>query len=809
MIRSFLTLTLRNLLNHKFSTFVNIIGLALGFAGLISIGLYVYDENQYDKFHTKGDRIFRAQSNCFNVERVMTNLPARLYDPIMESIPEVEHLVRIMPRSMDVLVEIGEQSFLEKQVFFADPAFFEVFSFELQEGNLENWRQNEYSVLISSELASKYFGDENAVGKNIRIEGRFEFEVAGVLKAIPKHSHLQFDLLFNFGSLQTVHPHALTSWGNFSSDFYFLLREGVVPEGIQDKILETFSNAIGIDYKERGVSLQLVNLKDIYLNSTQVESFTNAPAGNKQSIRIFSFAALLILVLACFNFVNLATARSTQRAREVGIRKLLGADRRQLARLFLAESFLVCFLGLIVGFGILEITLPYFSHLSGKPLALSIVPPVILISGLLGVFFLVAILAGSYPALVLAGFQPVQVLKGTSAIINQQLKGRLGVSLRLRQLFIVLQFAISIGLVASSLVFSRQTSYALSNAGFDRNYLVVMDNLPGPVMNDLYHALKNELEQYPEVVSVSAGAHVPSEPIGNQGRLLEAGLSSEYSKPIVFAPVDFGYFETLGAQMAQGRTFDRNEFSDSTQAVILNEAAVRLLELEEPLGTILAGFWDTPNKKVIGVVKDVHFQSMHKPVQATAFFPAYRFQGYSPATTKLIIRFNSNNFSSSVNLLNQVWEKHVSGYPPRFFFMDSRYESLYRKELQVNKVTGVFTFMAILIACLGLLGTTAYVIESRKKEFGIRKVLGASAGRIIRMISVEFSLLIFLSFIIAWPVSWYFLEHWLGNFVNRIDLSPWYFLASALGGWLLAMLTINLLALNQARQNPIDALKYE
>lgn len=809
MIRNFLTLSLRNLLKHKFSTFINIFGLALGFAALISIGLYVYDENQYDKFHANGDRIFRAQSNSFNLERVMTNLPAKLYDPIIESIPEVEFVVRIMPRFQDVMVEAGEQTFLERQVFFADPAFFDVFSFELNEGNLENWRQNEYMVLISHELSSKYFGDESPVGKTIRVEGEIEFEVAGVLRPIPQHSHLQFSLLFNYGSLKTIHPHAMTSWGNFSSDYYFLLREGADPVQVQEKILETYGNAIGVDFQERGVRFQLVNLKDIYLNSSQVESFTNAPVGNKQAIRIFSFSALLILVLACFNYINLATARSALRAREVGIRKVLGADRNQLARFFWGESFLVCFLGLIIGVGMLEITLPFFSTLSGKALALSGIPPRILLPGLFAVYFLLAFLAGSYPAFVMAGFHPAHVLKGSPALISQQLKGRLGVSLRLRQVFIVLQFAISIGLVSASLVFSRQTSYSLSHAGFDRDYLVVMNNLPGPAMNTAYHAVKNSLEQYPEVVKVSAGAHVPTESIGNQGRVSQAGLAAEFSQPIVFAPVDFGYFETLGTKMVKGRTFSLNEFSDSTQAVVLNEAAVRLLELENPLGTILTGFWDTINKKVIGVVQDVHFQSMHKPVQPTAFFPAYIFHGYAPATMKMIIRFNTSNFNSAVTLLNQVWEKHVPGYPASFFFMDTQYENLYRKELHVKKVIRLFTLMAVIIACLGLLGTTAYVIEARKKEFGIQKVLGASAGRIIRMISLEFSLLILMAFLLAWPLSWYFLEGWLDNFVNRIPLSQWYFVAAALAGWGLALLTINLLAIRQISQNPVDALKYE
>jgi putative ABC transport system permease protein len=809
MFRNFILLTFRSLFRHKFSSFINIFGLAVGFASFICILLYVYDDSQYDRFHEQERQIFRVQSNTFNQERLMTNLPALFYEPLKENLPEAIEIVRIMPGFKNTLVRFDEKAFYENEIIFADPAFFDVFSFELERGHLEGWRQSANQVLITPGIVEKYFGEEDPLGKTLQMFGGRHYQVAGILKEIPERSHLQFSMVMNFESMRHINSFVFESWGNFSSNYYLLLREDADPRIVQEKMLDIFSSSYNRDFREQGASMQLTRLRDVYLDSTKVDSHLPSQVGNRQSSRIFAFFAILILLLACFNYVNLATAKSTIRAREVGMRKVMGAPRSQLIRFFMTESFLVCLISMVIGIGLAELLMPLFSEISGKHLALSLIPALYLVLGLSGLLLLVSVISGIYPAMVMSGFNPVHVLKGSTALIGRQLKSQLGLNLRVRQIFIVLQFAISIGLVAGSAVFYHQTRHSMKNTGFEKEFLVVIRNNMGQDRTANYHAMKAELEQYPQIVSIGGGMHVPTEWIGNQGYLREVQLSREFQQPIAFATADYGYFETLGATMAEGRTFDLNVFSDSTQAVVLNQSAVNLLGLTDPVNATLTGFWDGHDKQVIGVVNDIHFQSMHRQVQPTAFFIAYNFNGYAPATSNMLVRFNSRNIIDVVDILNRVWKNNMPAVPPDFFFVDVTYENLYRRELQVAGVTRLFTVLAVVIACMGLLGTTSYIMEARKKEFGVRKVLGASVFRLTRMISLEFSLLVLISTVIAWPLAYYFLSGWLDTFVYRIELTHWYFILAGIAGWMLAMFTVNFLAYNHARKNPLDSIRYE
>jgi len=534
------------------------------------------------------------------------------------------------------------------------------------------------------------------------------------------------------------------------------------------------------------------------------------PSGSPANVSIFSISALLVLLLACFNYVNLATAKSTLRAREVGMRKVLGASRGKLIRYFLAESFLVALLALLLGIGLVELSFPLFSDITGKDLSFSLVQPRLFFPALAGLLVLVALISGVYPAFVMSAYQPVQVLKGSAMMAGKQLRSGLGFGLRFRQLLIVLQFAISTALISGSLILYAQTRHAMSKAGFEREALVVVKNHWNDGMIQAYKRIKTDLLQYPFVKGVGAGLHVPGEHIGHQGGLRRPEQTREEARPIVFATVDFGYFETLGAKIAQGRDFDAGLASDSTEAVILNEAAVRQLGLTDPVGTQLTGFWDaTPQKQVIGVVEDIHFQSMHRAVQPTAFIVCLPCQGYPNAAYQVMVRLNTSSFTGPMEAIRQAWDAHGTGTPFDYFFMNEHYEGLYRTELQAAAAARLFTILALIIAVMGLLGTTVYIMEARKKEFGIRKVLGASMVRIVRMLSLEFSLLIVLSNLIAWPLTWYFMSRWLDHFVYRIDLSPGYFVVAGTVGWVIALLTVNTLGVQQARENPVESLKYE
>jgi putative ABC transport system permease protein len=634
--------------------------------------------------------------------------------------------------------------------------------------------------------------------------------VTGILADIPRLSHLQFDLVGNFELRRQINSFIFEAWGNYSSQFYVLLRPDADPMPAEEKILTLFGNARNVDYSERDAYIRLQPLHDIYLGSGNIETLMPVESGSPSTVAIFSVSALLILLLACFNYVNLATAKSTIRAREVGMRKVLGASRGKLIRYFLAESFLVALLAMLLGIGLVELSFPVFSEITGKSLGFSMVSPALFFPALAVLLILVTMISGIYPAFVMSGYQPVQVLKGSALMVTRQLKSGLGFGLRFRQLLIVLQFAISIALVSGSLILYAQTKHALTNSGFERDALVVVQNNWSQGMVNRYTRMRTDLLQYPFVKGVSAGLHVPGEHIGNQGYLRQSDQTSDEAQLVVFATVDFGYFEVLGARMAEGRDFDVGLARDSTDAVILNQAAVRALGLTDPVGTELTGFWnETPQKRVIGVVEDIHFQSVHRAVQPTAFVICIPCQNYPNASRKVMVRLNTSSFTEPMNAIQKVWDAHGSDAPLDYFFMEVHYENLYRKELQAAAAARLFTLLAVIIACMGLLGTTVYIMEARKKEFGIRKVLGASLGRIIKMVSLEFLLLILLSNLIAWPITWYFMSRWLDNFVYRIDLNVWYFAVAGIAGLVIALVTVNSIGIHQAKANPVESLKYE
>lgn len=804
MIQNFLQLTLRNLMRQKFSSFVNLAGLAMGFASFILIALYVYNENQYDRFHEKSDRIYRLYGNTFHPDRQLSNFPALLYEPLKAGIPEIENLARMITDDENFIFQYGNNRFRQAGLYFADPEIFDVFSFELQRGSLDAFRQDPHSILITQEVATKYFGEQDPIGLALRAEDVLDMTVVGILKDIPPLSHLQFSILGNFEARHFINPNIFKTWGSFSSQYYMVLRADADAPQVADKILSVYCQASNMDYREANREVWLQPLKDIYLKSGSIEtSGFKVQAGSYTTMGIYCLSALLILLLASFNYINLATAKSTLRARETGIRKVLGASRGRLLVLFLAESLLMVFLALLAGIVLVEVFGSSFENITGKAVGFSMIRLRVLIPGILILGLVVGIFSGLYPAIVMSKFRPVQVLKGPAMLMGRQLINGRGLNLRFRQLLLVLQFAMSIGLLSGSLVFHAQTKQALSNTGFNREAVVVVRSFWGPEMARVYDRFRQDLSRLAFVKEVSTGMHVPGEDIGNQGYLRQPQQGRDEAQPVVFVPVDYNYFDLLEAGLAEGRSFDPNTASDSSQTVILNQSAAGLLGLDQAIGTSLSGFWPpTPVRKVIGVVRDIHFQSVHRLVQPTAFILCNN-------CGQILIKLEAGPLAPAVEAIQNTWDEIVPQKPMDFYFLDERYENMYRQELQSAEAVKVFSLLAVLITFMGLLGTTVFIMEARKKEFGIRKVLGASAYKITRMISLEFSLLILLSALIACPLAFYFLSGWLDNFVYRIELSLWFFLLAIIFSWILAMLTVNALAWKQARKNPVESLKYE
>jgi putative ABC transport system permease protein len=808
MTGHFLKLSIRNILRKKFSSLVNILGLAIGFMGFIAISLYVMEERSYEKYHPDRDNIYRIVHNTFNKDRSVLMLPV-LFHEHLEGVPEIERTVRILSYTMGGNYRVGDVELLERNVLYADVNFFEMFGFELAHGSLQTFEENPNSLILTPAAAQRYFGDENPIGQIINSNNHIDLTVAGVLNESPFNSHLDFDMVANFEGMRNINSHMFTAWGNHSTVYYLKLRNGADPLLAGQKIFDLYDDVRGLKLRENGHFMHLQPLSEVYLHSAGIESSSYMKTGSATTLYIFSVSAILIILLACVNYINLTTARATQRAREVGVRKVLGAGRNELMKQFLGESLLICLLAFALSLVLLELFLPWFSELIGTKISMNYTGMGYFWPVLLAVVLIVALFSGFYPGVVMSGFQPLDVLKGSTALISRKVQSGLNLNLRYRQLLIMVQIAISVGLVLASVLIVRQNHFAMRSPGFEKENLIVVMIPQTMNINQNYHRLKNALEGYPFIVSISGGAHVPTESVGNLGRLRLSDQDPENVQPVYFCPVDFGYFETLGARMLHGREFDVSYSTDSVNHVVLNQSAVQALGITDPVGQVIKGFWDGVDKQVIGVVEDIHFQSVHNTVQPTAYFLSYIYHYYGPATQKMLVRFRHNNLSEVVDAVEKAWEDSFSGYVTSYYFMDQRYDNLYQKELQTAGMGKLFSYFAIILAVLGLWGTTAYVLNAKRKEFGIRKVLGASSLRLARMISLEFTILVIIASLIALPLVYFFIDNWLDNFVYRTQIHYFPFLLIAWLAWLLCMVIVNTIAFYEARRNPVETLKYE
>lgn len=808
MTSHFFKLSFRNLFRRKFSSLVNILGLAIGFTGFIAISLYVIEEKSYDRYLTERHRIHRIVHNTFNKDRNVIILSALFHDHL-KGLPELESTVRVLSYNLSGNMRSKEKELLERKFIMADAEFFPMFGFELASGSLAQFEAHPNSIVLTKSAAHRYFGDKNPIGEILNYSDFIDYTVVGILKDLPGKSHLDFEVVANYESMRNVNNHMFTHWGNHSTVYYLKLRPDADSQQMGNKIFDLYDEVRGTKFRENGHTMYLQPVNQVYLHSVGIESSSFMRVGNATTLYIFSISAILILLLACVNYINLTTARATLRAREVGVRKVLGAGRLQLMKHFLGESLLLCLLSFLVSLGFLELFLPVFSQIVGAEILMPYANLGFFWWWLLIIVLLVSLLSGFYPGMVLSGFKPLDVLKGSIVLINRKVQSGLNLNLRYRQVLIILQISISVGLVLASTFIIHQNKFALTQPGFEKENLIVIYNPHSANINQNYHRLKNALEGYPFVLQVSAGAHVPTESVSNLGRLHPTDKSSEEAQPIYFAPVDFNYFETLGIRLLDGRTFNLEYSTDSTHHVVLNQSAAKALGLVDPLGHTLKGFWDGIDKQVIGLVEDVNFQSVHNKVQPTAYFMNYVFREYGPGTMRIMVRFKHDNIREVVEGIEKAWQEIIPGVTMIYYFMDQQYTNLYQTEIQTAGMGRLFSYFAIILAVLGLWGTTSYVLNAKRKEFGIRKVLGASSLRLAAMISKEFSIMVLIASVIAWPLVYYFVDNWLDNFVYRIDIPLLPFLLFSLLAWGLCMFIVNTIALHEASRNPVESLKYE
>lgn len=792
MFRNYLKVALRSLLKYKGHSFINIAGLSIGMAACLLLFLWIQDELSYDRYHEYADRIFRVVSQYeYNGEvNHSASIPAPIAPALIDDFPWIQKAIRFARNRF--LIKCGDTIFNE-EVFFTDPDIFDVFTFPLVMGNPDTALKNPSTILISEEMRNKYFGDENPLGKTIRVGEEYDYKITGVFKNIPGNSHFRFHFLSSVLNYGREH---LSKWGVLNYFTYILIKKDFprVIDTFHEKMPQFVEKYRGKDVIEMyKLTYLLQPLTSIHLHSSIGNDFESNR--DIDTVYFFSAIALLILLIACLNYINLATARFTTRCREAGLRKVLGATQGQLVGRFLGESFLLTSAALPPGVLLAEAFLPLFNSLIGKELVFHYFSNVYLLSGLIGIFFCVGFVSGIVPALFTSTFQPTAVLKGmfrTGGFIPI-----------LRRSLVVFQFSISIVFIICTLIISNQLHYMRTkNPGFNKNYVVnIKTNLNEEALLK-YETIKYEFSQHPNVTAVSASSFFPGRPRWNNNYWLDGASPNEYGF-IGCISADYDFIDTFQLNLIEGRGFSKGFPTDTDSAFIINEAAVKEFGWKSAIGQNLKVSADWKKGTVIGVVQDFHFNSLHKKIQPVVLY-------IDPASFDYFsVRINPGNVSQTLDFLKTKWEALVHDEPFVFSFLDEDIGNLYKAEAKLGTLFIVVSSLAVFVACLGLFGLAAFTTEQRTKEIGIRKVFGASVGKIVLLLSKEFTRWVLISNIIAWPIAWYAMNQWIQNFEYRITILPWTFLLSGLLTFVIALMTVSFKSVRAASSNPVEALRYE
>jgi len=801
MFKNYLKIAYRNIKKHMGYSLINVAGLAIGMACCILILLFVFDELSYDKFHKNHDRIIRVTRKWFNEDGVVNLHLGHVAPPIApllkNDFPEIIHAVRIIGIG-GLLVGKDSAFYEETRFFFAEEDIFKVFTFDMIAGDPETALRDPFSVVITDEMAERYFGTEDPIGKSVTIQAssqKADMKVTGVIKPLPHNSHFHPDFLGSFKTYEAVvGDRELQSWSSNNYATYLLMPEDYDINRLKSQLDSFIDRNMSEGMSER-TKLELQPLTDIHLYShldSEIEANSDITY-----VYVFSIIAFFVLLIACVNFMNLATARSAGRAKEVGLRKVVGAQRTQLIRQFLSESIVTAVISLLIALGIVLLVLPKFNQFIGRDLSLNISENISLFFFLFFIAIFVGLISGIYPAVFLSAFKPVRVLKGN---LDTGKKG-----LSFRTVLVVFQFAASIILIVCVSVVSGQLDYMQSrNLGFDEEHVVVLPSSPAIIFR--LEGFKTRLLQNPNILSVSAAKRVPS------GRLLDSAgarvLSGETSEPVNFRiaqlMVDYDYIPTFKMEMAAGRNFSREMGMDPTQAFIINETAARRIGWQSPEEAIGKGFgYGRRNGQIIGVVKDFHFESLHQEISPIVMFLS------KTDLAQISIRIGPQNIPQTMAFLKDIWAELRPNYPFSYYFIDENFDQLYRSEENLQRIFSYFAFLSVLIGCLGLFGLASYSAERRTKEIGIRKVLGASTTGITFLLSKEFTKWVLLANVIAWPAAYLIMSRWLQNFAYRSGIGLGTFLLAGGIAWVIAFLTVSYQAVKASIADPIAALKYE
>jgi putative ABC transport system permease protein len=807
MIRNYIKTAFRNLLKNKGFTAINVLGLALGLATCLLIVFYVFDELSYDRYNINLDRIYRINNDIRfgGNENSYAQSPAPTAAALKADFPEVEQVARLRDRGGNQ-VKKGNQNIQEDRMIYADPSIFDVFTLPMISGSPSTALKETHTVVINEKTALKYFNTINAVGKVLTFNDTALYKVTGVIKDIPKQSHFNYDFFLSMPSLSESKENA---WFSNNFNTYVLLRPGADADKFGAKLpgflhkqagpqLEAILHLTFEKMEQSGnyFRLSMVPLKRIHLYSNAVGEL--GANGNIQYVYIFSAVAIFILIIACVNFMNLSTARSSNRAKEVGVRKVLGSPRKYLIAQFLTESILVTLVGAIIAILIAWGFLGLFNQMSGKELVITSQILLWLLPILVLFIIIVGCLAGSYPAIFLSGFQPIEVLKGKLAT---GFKGS-----RLRSFLVVFQFAISIFLIIGTIVIYNQLKFIQNkDLGYNRDHVLIVQRTW--LLGDKTKIFKQEIKRLAGVQSASLSGFLPTSGWGNSTSMFKDPILDQ-KKALLTQDweVDEGYVSTLGIKMVAGRNFSDKMATDST-ALVINESAAKQLNMGNPIDKFLYIPQDNMAKvmkpfHIIGVMKDFNYRSLRENVTPLVLL-------YSENRGALSIRINSTNIPAILDQVKNKWKELAPNQEFNYSFMDQDFDGLYRAEQRIGKIAIAFTSLAIVIACLGLFGLAAYAAEQRTKEIGIRKVLGASMSTIVGMLSKDFLKLVIFSILVASPLAWWAMHNWLQNYAYHQNFQWWIVALAGIGAILIAFITISFQSIKAALTNPVKSLKSE
>ncbi|MDN5216881.1 ABC transporter permease [Fulvivirgaceae bacterium BMA12] len=799
MIQNYFTIAMRNMIRYKGFSFINIAGLAIGIASFALIGLYVYHELSFDRYHKNAGNIYRIVEDLSTENELLfqaTSAPP-MGPAFAREYPEVVDFVRFSPVS--ILVTRGDVKFYEDKCYLADPSVFKVFSFPMIQGNPRSALHDPMTVVLTATTAEKYFGKTNPVGEALEMGGDL-YKVTGVIADVPDNSHFTFDLLISFATFSSENKQAEeTEW--FWNDFYtylLLQPDDIAVAKLRSNMSNFLTKYIGAKKPGGGMyynDLPLQPLASIYLEKPR--TWENGIRGSKENLYILFVIAVFILLIASFNYVNLATARASRRVKEVGLRKIMGAERKALIQQFLGESIIVSFLSMILGLIVAALLLPFFNNLLETALSFPPFNKWQIWMALFGLSIFLGTLAGAYPAFLVSGFHPLQIFRSTSRSAHG--------NSWLRKVLVSGQFTISITLIAGTLlIFDQLSLISELKLGFDKEKTLKVNFNGNEDIKLRLASVKNELLAIPGIKAVSAAFTVPGEPTTNRFSRVETEAGKMSDTNFNTFLVDHDFIPNFNIEVIAGRTFSKNFPADDSTAFVINETAAKHFGWNTPETAIGKRVWQQGKEgSIIGVVQDFHYKSLHHQIEPLLIHINRDW------FRTLSLKIKSDNIPEVLAKVEKRWKSLAPNLPFVYSFLDQDYDRLYKAEKQLGKVVSLFSALAIFVACLGLLGLTSFSVERRLKEISIRKVLGASIKSLVLLISNEFFKLIILALFIAIPTTYYIINLWLENFASRIDITPWTFVIAGLLTLVIAWLVIGYLSVKAARSNPVDSLQNE